>query len=92
MKAYELLATPDKWTQGPMARNAAGESVPDLAEDACSWCMFGALVKCYGHSGIAFCEACRRVHEIIGCKIISFNETPGRTHAEVLDVLKRADV
>ncbi len=48
MKAHELLADKNKWTQGALARSG-NESPTDAASPyACKWCAMGAIYHCYG--------------------------------------------
>jgi hypothetical protein len=48
MKAYELLDNEDKWIQGNFATDINGFSVSPTDDNACCWCVVGALMKCYG--------------------------------------------
>lgn len=47
MKAHELLSDRSKWTQKAIARNARGESVDELDDGACQWCVLGAIWFCH---------------------------------------------
>lgn len=48
MKIRELLSDESKWTKGFYARNAHGAIRPSKSEEAVSWCILGAIEKCYG--------------------------------------------
>jgi len=48
MKVRDLLSSPEKWTQGVIARDATGFGCDATDDDAVCWCLTGALVKCYG--------------------------------------------
>ena len=79
LRAARKLITPDgAWTQKAAARDSAGSKVDPASPLAECWCVFGA-VRRFGQSASAW-DALRKV---IGPPI-SFNDTPGRTQAEVL--------
>ena len=88
----ELLADPVRWTTSKMARNAMGTSVLINAADACCWCLLGAIAKVYGWQGNQ--EALLKVSNVLGVvgphAISHFNDHA--THAEVLDIVRRAGI
>jgi hypothetical protein len=90
MKAWELLATPDKWTQGVGARDARGREVSPSSKKAKCWCIYGAINKCYGNDGFSLMAL--RIERLIPTYVSTWNDNPKRTHAEVIEVLKKADV
>jgi hypothetical protein len=47
MKAHELLSDRSKWTQGVLARNKEGNPCSVFADYAESFCMLGAVKRCY---------------------------------------------
>ena len=47
MKAHELLDSPEKWTQRTAARDSENRSVHPDNPEACSFCLIGAICKCY---------------------------------------------
>lgn len=47
MKAYELLSSPEKWTQNVSSRDITGRHVTIHHENAVCFCMWGAIRKCY---------------------------------------------
>ena len=89
MKAYELLADAKNWTRGTNARDAQGNEVSSLSEDAVCWCIYGAVTKCYINEGTT-----------IPLKEISLNVPKGlvsmfndsHAHEEVVALLKSLDV
>jgi hypothetical protein len=95
MKAYELLSTEDKWTKGFAARDKDGKPVWPFHESAVQWDVMGAIRLC--HEGFdAFFEACNVLRMAIsGClatRLDHWNDDTNRTHAEVLEALKKAGV
>lgn len=84
----ELLANPARWTQGPFARDASGTAVSPGTDEACSFCLVGAVYRVYGNMDL---------HTLIphlpaGMTVPEFNDTKGRTHAEVLDLVVKAGI
>lgn len=47
MKVYELLSEESKWTKRALARDIKGIEVDVNSVEAVSWCLIGALRKCY---------------------------------------------
>jgi len=85
MKAHELLARENGWCQGIYSR---------LAKDGTpQFCLMGALSKCYqgdiNAPEIFFSVRARIGHDI---KLECWNDTPGRTQAEVVALLKELDI
>lgn len=88
--ARALIAEPGRWTQGMSGRTADGE--PDLSKDltfAVCFCALGALWRVAG-----WCNA-RGAESILQdaafattsfTNIVSFNDDPTTTHADVLRV------
>jgi hypothetical protein len=98
MKAKDLLKDSSKWTQGALARNRDGRVCMPGSPDAESWCLIGAICRTYrdNESLNAAIEAVDRVitggcHDGID-EIEEWNDYPGRTFEEILEVLEKADV
>lgn len=47
MTVQELLSSKEKWTQGDTARTKEGYATGVSRADAVSWCLTGAVLKCY---------------------------------------------
>ncbi len=95
MKAHELIAKPENWTKCAAARNKNGEPVFESSPQASSFCMIGAIARCYGPD--EFREFVERLVNYLrirkGAVLISnWNDDPARTHEEVLEVLKELDI
>ncbi len=97
MKAWQLIEK--GWTQGASARDSYGIGVYSGDPDAICWCAIGALAAVYGDSQDEYDQAFRRVVGVLtdrlGCVypvIMQWNDAPGRTQAEVVALLKEADV
>ena len=95
MKAYEVIATPDKWTKGEYARTAKGNAIGATEENACKWCMEGAITKAY----VSFSDwmhiwnqADDICLEKTGYNMHEYNDMPETTHADVYKLLKEMDI
>ena len=90
MKAYALLSDRSKWTQGALARTASGESIRPRHVDASSWCLYGALLWCYGintyHDTVL-----PRVCSIVG-DVSIWNDAPERTYEDVVALCRELDI
>lgn len=95
MKAYELLDSPEKWTQRALARDADGREVDPTSADAVCWCMEGAFIATHDDEKGAEFErlraTLRKYGEPLGSPWI-FNDDAANTYEEVIAVLKEADV
>lgn len=77
MKIRDLLTDPSKWCQGAMARDINGFGC--LSDDpvAAKWCLAGAANK------VGVC---------LSLDIITWNDAPGRTFAEVRELIEKLDI
>ena len=101
MKAYEVIEQND-WCQGASAMDASGKATHALSPKAVAFCAIGAMKKAYH---VNRCQTiddvliaqhnyrCLRqcLVDDVGLDITAWNDTPGRTKDEVVDVLKRAE-
>jgi hypothetical protein len=87
-QARKLIEKPEHWTRGANARKANGLQCSPNSIEAFCFCSNGALSRVapvfedYNPAYLALTRVC-------GDSFISFNDAPGRTHAEVLDLLDR---
>jgi len=100
------LLTEKGWTQGFYARNKNGAPTDCRSDSACSFCLHGALMAAdEKRPDDKRAEAGYRLHRALGdvlsggdlvayldghVDIVSFNDAPGRTKEEVLDLIERA--
>lgn len=91
MKVSELLDAPEKWTQGTWARADDGHSTLLDGALAVSWCLHGAIMRCYpladGHA-----IALRRIGERLEWKVAQWNDDPARTFDEVRALVRELDI
>ncbi len=92
----ELLINPKRWTKGPFARDADGKTCDPRSDQAVSWCLVGALLRCYPSSEdpVAFYRAVDKVIAKLpkGRFPAEWNDDPARTHAEVLEAVIESGV
>ena len=88
MKAWQLLDSPEKWTQYEWARGSNGEKASETYPPVC-WCIFGAVKDCY--SGISFKSPWVRLQNKLD-NPVKWNDAPERTYEEVYAVLKELDI
>lgn len=82
------------WTQGFYAVTSTGEYVSPLESTACAWCASGAIMAI--NAGFldepqdSACKAFAIMQAVVGDAIPDWNDTPGRTQAEVVEAFDRA--
>lgn len=87
----------DKWTQGEMAKDEKGMPCSTDDENACCFCLAGAIDLIYGVSGKCE-EADNRVTATLQNKynyyrhFVTWNDMPKRTVEEVIQLAKEAGV
>jgi len=96
MKAYELLAPEGAWTQRAQARDERGCEVPFSSPFAVSYCLLGALYKCYPSTRQVRDSLYDRLKNTPGFDwtkgFPGWNDAPDRTQAEVVALLKELDI
>lgn len=92
----ELLSDPARWTQGAFARHADGIPDSPSAVFATCWCIAGAIAKVYSRGkmdGGSYHEMRLKMLEVTDTEgLAEFNDAPERTHAEVLEAVRRAGI
>jgi hypothetical protein len=101
MKAWQLLDSPEKWTQGVFARDKHGWECDWRSEEAVRWCVKGALNCCYLKVGDSASEYCRILDKIYGhlkendpefTSLTDWQDSPQRKFEEIRSVLQELDV
>jgi hypothetical protein len=91
--ARELLAKPEAWTKGSCARNSAGLSTIATNNDACCFCVVGALMRVSGDSHLGSRSAAfasNFLHKLSpALSAGDFNDDPNTTHADILALLDK---
>lgn len=89
-RVANLLAHPERWTKQTLARDKNGRAVWFLGEEACCWCLSGAISKCYPNV-----EDRNRVRKMVEREvgyILGWNDTFERTHEEVHSLCVRLGI
>jgi hypothetical protein len=89
-----LLADESRWCRFSDAITCEGIGVPTHDKNATSWCLVGAIRKIYGK------ESSKIIHQMQDLvrnkssyhSVQRYNDSFGRTHKEVLDLVKEAGV
>lgn len=92
MKAHELLNSPKRWTKLVPARDANCRPVSVDSEEACRWCLLGAIERCYPEEE-KYLTARIAISKAIGSTFISvYNDSAARTFEEVHGLLVKLDL
>jgi hypothetical protein len=95
MKAHELIAKPENWTQGTCARTKEGNPTDTLNENAYSFCIIGALIKCYGGDSPECFQNIEMALDKLTEKpayLSAWNDNINTTHEQVYKLLKELDI
>lgn len=57
----KLIADPEYWTQGAMARDRVGRDVDEVSPDAVCWCLGGAINNVYEDLYHGLTERCNMI-------------------------------
>lgn len=93
MKVHELLTDEKKWTQNSNAKDKNNYKINPLNDNAVSWCLIGAVIKCYDKKPIDIrAKIIQKLEESIKTRLYLWNDTPGRTFNEVRELCINLDV
>jgi hypothetical protein len=89
--AAELLESPGAWTQGRWARNADDSGTLGNDPAAVCFCMLGAFQRVTHCAETAAWSAAELIlSSMLRCEVPEWNDTEGRTQAEVVAALRAA--
>lgn len=92
MKVKELLSDPSKWCKGSYARTIEGErAYSSFSPDAVSWCILGAIDRCYVDRN-NWKEIVDRLFAETGESPATWNDRPTTTFADVRKLVEKLDV
>lgn len=78
-------------TKGQHARDKNGDGVSFGSEHAISYCMMGALFKCFGNE--AYLMKHKLFTKLPGVRsIVEFNDNPYTSYEDVINLLKSANL
>jgi hypothetical protein len=90
LKPSALLSKPGAWCQKAEALDRHHNTVDGNSPHACQWCLLGALARCFPGDDDKYDIARAEVRNAIPPHdwISTWNDTPGRTQAEVVALLQ----
>lgn len=98
----ELLADPERWARFESAYDDYGNAVSPQNPRACMFCLYGALQRIYGDEfKQPFCQAEAKLKGALatvatsvfgGVNYPAWQDAPERTHAEVLEAVRKAGI
>lgn len=96
-KIHELLRDPKSWTKHAFARNEHDEPVASCSPQACKWSVVGAMNFCYQDNPEMMDEVRDKLYAILNDRkcydlLIVYNDRPGTTHDDILNLVVEADV
>ena len=91
-KAADLIEPEGAWTQNAYARGKSGRPVdPENKRYAVCWCAVGAISRIAAAGSAPWWTARRPLERVIGQSCLpDWNDTPGRTQAEVVAAFRAA--
>jgi len=85
-----LLSSPNAWIKNSAAQDKNGKPTYPFSADAVCWCISGALDKAAAFETSGYQKARDILESLINQPIPMWNDTRGRTHKEVLELLDQA--
>lgn len=102
MKVWQLLSSRKRWTRGAFATDEFGNPTPIADPTATSWCLAGAIRKCYDRGPIRTEEyygvnalvqkAIKKVSRGRFGTVCGWNDSSRRTFDQVKALVKKLDV
>jgi hypothetical protein len=93
MKVCELLTDKTKWTQFAVARDADGMEVDPDSDKAQSFCLIGAIIKCYSkNSDQDMIHKIVRPHLFDASFLSEWNDADPRTFEDVKSLVTMIDI
>ena len=95
MKIKELFSDRSKWIQHDMSVDYRRRFTAPNSNDACCWCLVGAIIKCYPEDLIQQGRVMERIRLKIGNDygpIYKWNDAIGRTFEDVKQLVEELDI
>lgn len=99
MKVKELLSDKSKWIKNVFAKNKEGDEVNYHDPTAYSFCLAGAVRRCYSETEEVFHDISLQIsiktHQDItqwNWSIVQWNDDPERTFEEVKELVEELDI
>ncbi len=98
MKVRDLLTDKSKWTKGRSACDRNGETTCYDAPNAASWCLAGAIARCYG-MGETWDLLATRIYDTLSARgqlpiggMGEWNDASERTFVEIRAMVEQLDI
>lgn len=95
MKVKDLLTDEKKWIKKYQAVDNFGKDVSIFDTRACKWCLYGAVIKCYGAGDRGFINVYKVLFKIrreIGCAITTWNDSTERKFDDIKRLVEKLDI
>lgn len=89
MKLKQLFTSKKKWTQRAFARDKIGRVTSSREKGACSWCLEGAIYKCYRTKAA---DILRLTKYHCDGNIVKWNDNPNRKFEDVKKLVNSLDI
>ncbi len=94
VQARKLIERPERWTKGNFAKDAHQYAVYPESHRAACWCAHGATIKASAEDWAKHASAIAALRNALTAgwarNIVSFNDDPSTTHADILALFDRA--
>ena len=91
MKIQELYSDESRWFQGSFAKTVEGDDIYLEDSKAYSFCLWGALRKCYPDR-LERIQVASLISKATSVEMVAFNDAEGRTFGEVKELVDRLDI
>lgn len=92
MKAWQLIQKRSSWIKHYWAKNSIGNTVDPESVRACKWCAQGAIRRVYKSDSEILSAEAKLLRFLRRRWITNWNDAPERTHAQVIEAMRKADV
>ena len=90
MKAWQFIEK--GWVQNDAAVDKENNPVSFNSKKAVAWCVYGAILAAYAPDRDKVFTMSDKIERLVGGFFIEWNNKKGQTQANVLRVLKKADI
>lgn len=100
MKIRRLLLNESSWTRNCSAITSEGKKTTVDDPNACSFCLVGAAVRCYGENTKEFVSVLRQMRDYLVKEglidremgVVGFNDNPRTTFADIRRLVETLDI
>lgn len=100
MKVRDLFSDASKWNKRALSVDCNGNTTSPQDINAVSWCLLGAMRKCYGYylsimkieENNQYYFIYNKVIDYLGSSIVNWNDHPNRMFEEVKSLVEELDI